>query len=173
MIEVKTGRLTLFALTPDLLEALVRGWPHLDAALGVNASDIRIPEELREAMPAAFALCLDNCRRRPDAYLWYTVWPIVLNEENRLIGTIGFAGPPDEQGEVCTGYWIDERYRNRGYMTEAVRALAKWALENAEITAVTANTPEDNLPSQRVLAKSGFRRRGESEGQPSYVLTRP
>ena len=58
-------------------------------------------------------------------------------------------------------------------MTEAVRALANWAFADRSVNAITANTPEDNIASQRVLQKSGFERRGEYEGQPFWVLDRP
>ena len=173
MIRVKTARLTLLALTLDFLEALVRGWTDLEAVLGVNAAGILVPDELRDAMPQSFAMCLEQCKTQPDDCLWHTVWPIIHNEENRVIGTTGFGGPPNERGEVFTGYWIDERYRNRGYVTEAVQALAQWAFENPDVRAVTANTPEENLASQRVLQKSGFNRRGEYEGNPFWVLERP
>jgi [ribosomal protein S5]-alanine N-acetyltransferase len=172
MIRVKTARLTLLALTPDLLETLVRGWADLEAALGINAAGIWIPDELREAMPQSFAICLEQCKTQPDDYLWHTVWPIIHNEENRVIGTIGLGGPPKER-RVIIGYWIDERYRNRGYGTEAVQALAQWAFENPTVSSVTASTPEENLASQRVLQKSGFNRRGEYEGSPLWVLDRP
>lgn len=172
MIQVKSDRLRLVALSPGELEALVRGWPDVEAALGVTASDVRIPEEFREAMPQAFAMCLEHSKDHPEHHLWYTVWPIILTDENRVIGTTGFGGPPNERGEVFTGYWIDERYRNRGYVTEAVQAIAKWAFENPEVKAVTANTPECNIASQRVLMKAGFHRRGEFEGHPFWVLPR-
>ena len=109
-IQVETERLTLTALPIELLQALVHGWTELESALHIHAADIHVPEEFREAMPQSFALSLDQCRAHPDEYVWYTVWPVVLTAENRVIGTIGFAGPPDDRGYVFTGYWIDERY---------------------------------------------------------------
>ena len=171
--EIQTGRLRLIGLHPDALEALSQGWEHLEAKLGIKSADIEIPQEFRNEMPEGIALCLARCKRHPADYAWYTNWVIVLTEETRAIGGIGWNGPPDERGEVFTGYWIDPRYHRRGYMTEAVAAMAAWAFQDPQVRAVTANTPVENIASQRVLLKNGFRQRGEFEGHPFFVLDRP
>jgi RimJ/RimL family protein N-acetyltransferase len=47
-------------------------------------------------------------------------------------------------------------YRNRGYMTETVRALVQWAFQQDNCKAVVAETLHDNLASQRVLQRAGM-----------------
>lgn len=58
-----------------------------------------------------------------------------------------------------TGYWIGPAARGRGYVTEAVRAVAAHAFERGlyrlELLAATGN-----LASQRVAERAGFTREG-------------
>lgn len=72
------------------------------------------------------------------------------------IGTIGFFGPPDEQGEVTIGYGLVPGARGFGYATEAVGRLVEFCRSQAGVRAVLADTATDNVASQRVLAKTGF-----------------
>ena len=59
----------------------------------------------------------------------------------------------------------------RGYMGEAVAALASWALAQPHVTRVEAETAPDNVASQRVLARVGFEASGETgEEGPRYVF---
>nr|WP_295939957.1 GNAT family N-acetyltransferase [uncultured Alistipes sp.] len=56
------------------------------------------------------------------------------------------------------GYGLEKQYENRGYMTEAVRALCSWVQQQPGILHITAETDADNPASQRILEKAGFRR---------------
>ena len=63
----------------------------------------------------------------PENYIWYTLWFMKLKDsENEIVGTLSFKGI-DDKGIVEIGYGINEGYENKGYMTEAVTAMAKWA----------------------------------------------
>lgn len=63
---------------------------------------------------------------------------------------------------VEIGYGVDKAFRGRGFATEAVGALVDWGREREDVDAIWAETLTANLPSRRVLEKSGFRRCGES-----------
>jgi RimJ/RimL family protein N-acetyltransferase len=77
---------------------------------------------------------------------------------------VGFKGFPDQKGEAEIGYGIDQNYQRQGYMTEAVRAMITWALEETSCHAVVArNTKKWNLASQHVLLKVGMNIYEESE----------
>ena len=55
---------------------------------------------------------------------------MVLTEADgtrRVIGTIGFHGPPDDQGRLEIGYSVQSSYRRQGFAREAVRAMLDWA----------------------------------------------
>lgn len=95
--------------------------------------------------------------QNPDNYMWYTNWLIVLKEENLAVGGIGVTGLPDENGACETGYGMDLNHRGKGYATEALVCLSKWAFLNPDLKTIIAHTPVDLLNSQRVLQKAGFR----------------
>jgi len=83
-------------------------------------------------------------------------WQVLERSSGLVIGGIGFLAPP-ESGTVEIGYGIVPSRRGRGYATEAVVAIVAGVSGEAAITAVTAATDHDNLASQRVLEKAGFR----------------
>ncbi|MFD9209209.1 GNAT family N-acetyltransferase [Streptomyces sioyaensis] len=84
------------------------------------------------------------------------------------LGSIGFHGPPDDEGFVEIGYDLSPSARGAGWATEAVRLLAGWAATHPEVRTVCALTEPENLPSQRVLERAGFRFVGEREGLRAY-----
>jgi RimJ/RimL family protein N-acetyltransferase len=63
-------------------------------------------------------------------------------------------------GTVEIGYWLIPRARGRGVGSRAVGLLARWAVAEATIARVEALVVPDNIASQRVLEKAGFRREG-------------
>ena len=172
MMERTTSRLRLIPLLPELMSALTEGWDQLPLRLGVETAGLQIPEVFHREFPQGLRHCDAMCRTHPHQYAWYTMWLLVLRDENRVIGGMGLNGPADEKGQVFTGYWMDDRYQRRGYMTEAVAGLCGWVFEDQSVHAVTANTPADNVASQRVLIKNGFVRKGKFEGHPFWILKR-
>ena len=78
----------------------------------------------------------------------------------RVIGSAGFHGPPEDDGRVEIGYRVEPEYRQQGVATEVVRALFDWANREHGVTRFRAATAPDNVASQRVLARFGFRRTG-------------
>jgi RimJ/RimL family protein N-acetyltransferase len=59
-----------------------------------------------------------------------------------------------------TGYWIARPARGQGVCTRALRLLARHALEDLQLQSVQLATDPENLASQRVAEKVGFRREG-------------
>jgi ribosomal-protein-alanine N-acetyltransferase len=58
------------------------------------------------------------------------------------------------------GYWLIERARGRGLGSLAVALLSRWAVTDAALARLEALVEPDNVASQRVLEKAGFRREG-------------
>lgn len=74
----------------------------------------------------------------------------------KAIGSIGFFGPPDEEGQVTIGYGLVEQYRGRGLGTKALQALIAYCRTRLEVKTILADTDVENKVSQRVLEKCGF-----------------
>ena len=64
------------------------------------------------------------------------------------------------------GYWIDQEHQRKGYMTEAVREVTRFAFDVLGLHRVQAAVMPHNTASLRVLEKLGFRKEGES---PRYL----
>jgi RimJ/RimL family protein N-acetyltransferase len=75
-------------------------------------------------------------------------------------GDIGLYYQDPRAGQAMIGYTMLPAWRRRGYATRAVRLLARWAFDQAGIFRLIAGTNPDNIGSQRVLERAGFRREG-------------
>lgn len=86
----------------------------------------------------------------------FGVYLIVPHDHGLTIGSAGFYGPPDRDGQVTIGYGMVESDWGRGYGTEAVAGLVEVCRAHGGVTAVNADTDRGNIASQRVLEKNGF-----------------
>lgn len=115
-----------------------------------------IRNEPDEGLKAAFSKMLESCRKNPERRIWYAIWVLQLNDgSGTIVGSLSFKGLNDD-GMVEIGYGMNKEYEGRGFMTEAVSAVVRWASEQPGVTSVEAETEPDNAASQRVLEKAGF-----------------
>lgn len=86
------------------------------------------------------------------------VWAIEQKESRKLIGSIGLTKDlkRTNPGVLMLGYSIGEPYWNRGYMTEAVASVLKYAFLQLDLDMVSAYCYPFNSRSRRVIEKSGF-----------------
>lgn len=144
-----TARLQLVPLEERHKVAFQRGADALAALLGarVPAGWPHFPEALAPAEAGQPAIVAP-----PE-------WPgflFLYPADGVLVGNGGFAGGPDAQGAVEIGYEIAPAYQNRGFATEAVRALIDYAFSHSSAGAVMAHTLGQPNPSNRVLRKVGM-----------------
>lgn len=156
MPELHTARLRLIPLDLESLRLCLMDKAAMERRLGL-ASGGAFPGEMRPI----YEIKIGKMAAVPESWLFCTYWQIVLQGENRIIGEVGFKGAPDERGRIEVGYGLEEAYRGKGYMTEALAVLMEWAFAQPGVRAVIASTDKDNLPSQRVLERAGMRREGE------------
>ncbi|MEV8597994.1 GNAT family N-acetyltransferase [Streptomyces sp. NPDC052012] len=102
----------------------------------------------------------------------WTMYVLVRREDDRAVGAMGFHGAPDDTGRVEIGYDLAEDARGQGYATEALRALAAWALEQDGVRKVAAVVERGNVPSQKVVARAGFTQVAEDDAHRTYELRR-
>lgn len=81
-------------------------------------------------------------------------------QAGRIVGSIGLFHADWEVRSAEIGYGVRSDERGKGYATEALAALARWALSEGGMQRawLTANT--DNPASIRVAEKAGFHREG-------------
>ena len=83
------------------------------------------------------------------------VWALIRKEDGAFMGVVGLAGKSGENAAEI-GYWLGRDYWVRGYMTEAARAVIRFAFEILQFTYLGSGHFADNAASASVLAKLGF-----------------
>jgi RimJ/RimL family protein N-acetyltransferase len=154
---IPTPRFELVSMTMAFMQALIdRDLARAAREAGALES-VDLPDELEHFLDYRMA----QLHADPSIQPWIGRL-VVLDDERgrRVIGTIGFHGPPDDDGRVEVGYRVQPEYRRRGVATETVQALFDWAYREHGITRFRASTAPDNRASQAVLAKFGFRQVG-------------
>lgn len=79
-----------------------------------------------------------------------------IAEGGKNVGLCSLTRMP-EDGELHIGYGVALDQQGRGVATHAVADLLRWAQIDARVRCVSAETAVDNLASQRVLERNGFR----------------
>jgi ribosomal-protein-alanine N-acetyltransferase len=88
-------------------------------------------------------------------------WAATLKDSKKLIGQVSFftAGPEFlHTWEI--GYIFNPAFQNKGYASEAVQAIIKYAFTELGAHRIIGHCSPDNIPSWKVLEKCGLRREG-------------
>ena len=157
---IETKRLILKPLTHEQLIKYIRLDNSLETELNLNESSRTISPELKEAL---IQTILPNVADISKNYLFSTLWTVISKEENKMIGDLCFVGEPNTEGEVEIGYGTYEEFRKRGFMTEAVSGIIKWAEKQPNIRSIIASTEKSNIDSFSILERNNFIKSGETE----------
>jgi [ribosomal protein S5]-alanine N-acetyltransferase len=158
-LRLDTDRLTLVPFTLEFIAALERR-QEAERLLGARIPDDWPDEEL-SGLVSLYAdwVCND------PTVVGYGPWIVIARDEDAVVGSAGFIGKPDDERTIELGFGSHADYRNRGYASEAARALVAWGLEQPGVERVIAKCDPDNLPSVRVLEKIGMNRVSDADGQ--------
>ena len=165
---LETERLILHPLTHNQLLKYVKNDNSLNKELKLKPGEIAISIELERAIRETI---LPNVIDSDRNYFYNTLWSIISIADEQLIGDLSFIGQPDANGEVEIGYNIYQEFRNKGYMTEAVSGLIRWAGNQPEIKTITASTETKNVASYTILKKNNFIKIAEGEGMFIWKLS--
>ena len=150
MDPIRTPRLEIIPATADLVRAEIEDAACFFERLGVEVADDWPSENLLSVLPLFL-----NALQNPANVGWLT-WYWIDRAENAIVGDGGFKGQPSDDGTAEIGYETRPAYRRRGYASEAVAALARWALSRPGVHRVFAETDSDNTGSIKVLMATGF-----------------
>lgn len=135
ILKLKTDELVIKPLADEELEQKI-----------MREQDAHLKEAYGEMLAAA--------RKNTKEHLWYTLWSIKL-KDGAEVGSIAFMGEPKD-GAVEIGYGINEAFCGKGYATQALWALCRFAFAGRRVFFITAQTEKENAASVRVLEKAGF-----------------
>jgi len=85
-------------------------------------------------------------------------WVIEVN--GVYVGGIGAQEINWDNQNTEIGYWIGKPYWGKGYATEAVKQVAQILFNKYKFVRISAKAFADNMASQRVLEKAGFKYEG-------------
>ncbi|GEN66607.1 GNAT family N-acetyltransferase [Chryseobacterium rhizosphaerae] len=100
-----------------------------------------------------------------DAQLWLTMSKEafedhtgytfgIRNKEGHIIGAIGLHDRDDDKAEL--GYWIAMPYWNKGYVTEAAKAIVHFGFKKLNFNKIFATHLLHNPASGKIMEKIGM-----------------
>lgn len=86
------------------------------------------------------------------------VFYMELKENHKIIGVIGLEEDSLRYGinSLSLSYYLGEEYSSKGYMTEALREIIRYAFEEKNVDVVSVRVFKDNMTSRRLVEKLGF-----------------
>lgn len=161
VLTLESARLTIRVLPQRAARSLPGNRAEAEDAIGASLDPEWPRADLLDILPAHAAARADD--------LPFGVWLIVERSTSTVVGDIGFHGPPGVEGTVEIGYSIVPTRRNRGYATEAARALIDWARTQPRVSRIVASCAPDNAASIRTLERLRFVRDGERDGELRWI----
>ncbi len=154
---IPTARYSLVSMSVPFMRTLVAR----DLAGAAREIGAEVPPDLPDYLDGFLQFRLADLAADPAAQPWLGRAIVAADAIGRtIIGSVGFHAPPDATGRVEVGYHVEPGYRRRGVATEAVAALFDWAFREHGVHQFRAAVAPDNVASQAVLARFGFRQVG-------------
>lgn len=136
---IRTARLELVRLTAPFVAAVVLG----DACAAAMEVGARVGRWLTADPSHLIQLHLAGQAADASGFpgLGRVIVLAVPGGARRVIGAIGFDGPPDDRGRLEASYRVHPAHRSRGFAAEALAALLDWATEWYGVTRFVVAVP--------------------------------
>lgn len=85
---------------------------------------------------------------------------LFLKETGEFVGSSGLHRINWAIPKFEIGYWVDDKFEGKGYMTEATNRIAKFAFEELAAKRIEIRCDRDNIRSRAVAERSGFELEG-------------
>jgi RimJ/RimL family protein N-acetyltransferase len=149
---LRTGQLLLRPWDGDDLPVLV--------ALGQDLSVTRwfpiVPYPYRERDASDWLRSEESARRAGKGI----AFAMSCTDSGEVVGGINLGNIDALLRTASIGYWLAAHARGHGYMAPAVRVVAAWAFEVLGLARLEGTVDPENIASQRVAERCGFRREG-------------
>ena len=97
------------------------------------------------------------------------VWAICDKESQQMIGSIKFEKLDEIKQEAELGYFLKKDYWGGGLMTECVKEILFLSFSEFDLKRLSIVTHQENLASQRVAQKAGFKMCRQFKGSDRYT----
>ena|SRR5437879_1498444 len=113
-------------------------------------------------------------RRVPGEKGGWVQFSVLERETGRLVGDVGLSPAEGEPNVVKIGYTLAPEFQGKGYGTEAVGALIRYAFDTLGVDVVRAYASAENAPSIRLAERVGMhlveRLQGEHDGRTWHAV---
>lgn len=142
-LELKTERLVLRKFRKEDANEIFLGFVNQDEFLYyANKEKRTLEEEIKS---------LENIDEKYENDEYYN-WLIILKETQEIIGSINLR-VENKNESVEFNYVIDNRFVNKGYMTEALKEVKWFAFEVMNVNRFQGGCVVENIKSKRVMEK--------------------
>jgi RimJ/RimL family protein N-acetyltransferase len=153
---IASARLDLVSMSPEFMRASLAG----DLPVATLLIGAALPDGWPGRTGRTMRYRLAQLDVDPASLPWLLRAVVLREPTRRVIGHIGFHGPPDSRQSVEVGYTIEADHRRQGYAYEAVQTLFAWAEREHGITHFVASIAPDNVASLGLIHKLGFQQTG-------------
>ena len=125
-----------------------------EEAIALNRASLRLHRGLvyPPTDPEEFGTFLSRCRR-PDCVCCF----VCRREDGAIVGSINLSqiyGGGFRNAYL--GYYAGEQFAGRGYMTEALQLMLRYAFEELHLHRLEANIQPGNVASMALVKRAGF-----------------
>ena len=120
---IRSARLTLVPMSVRFMNALrERDFDAAEREIGAQ-----VPRDMAEDLEHFILYRLAQLAVDPTMIEWLGRAMVLTDAEGtrRVIGTVGFHGPPDALGRLEVGYRVEAAFRRQGFTIEAVREIGR------------------------------------------------
>lgn len=167
--DLKTARLRLVAVTPEMLDAESKDIGLLASMLRAEAPGEWPPADWE---PYLLATIRAQLAMSPASIGWHRYSLLVQGHNQTLIGCLGAF--PKLGGEVELGYSTLPSFQRKGFGSEAAGALVSWLLRQPHVRRVSAQSFVSRPESIKVMQRCGmiFAGAGDEPGTVRYLRER-
>lgn len=154
-IALDTDRLRLEPIGPEHADGL---WLATEASIGELRRWMFWAAETDPGSTRAFA------EGAAEEWEEGVAYHFAIRDDRGIAGAVGLEVPIPVRRLGELGYWVASDRAGRGYATEAGRAVVGFGLDTVGLYRIELRAGVENLGSQRVAEKLGFRREGTLRG---------
>ena len=149
---LETERLIIETMDLPCLDATARGDAEAMARMGYNVDADWPGSVYLEILP----YLRDVVECQGGTGNGFGPWIVIDRYTRHAVGSVGFAGDPDENGNLSLGLGFLPAERRKGYAFEAMSILIEWAFSHASVFAIEAECRDSNTAAIRLFIKLGF-----------------
>ena len=129
----------------------------LQAAVAETIEDLRLWMPWADHVPTVEEEEAEVRRARARFLTREDLWLFLfLKDTHTLIGSSGFHRIDWNVPRLEIGYWVRRRFRGRGYISEAVRGITRFAFDALGARRVEIRCDSQNVRSRRVAERAGY-----------------